>query len=96
MFEVALLSAVRNLDGLRELERWYILPAEGHSEQIAHFSHIVDEAEVEKVSGEMDKNFTFSLDNNLYQPNPEDLVRLDLILELGRLDGFEPYSHANK
>lgn len=33
----------------------------------------------------------FVLTNSLYMPNTKDLIRLDSILELGRLDGFEPF-----
>lgn len=94
MFEVSLISAANTLDGLRELEKWYIVPSTDNSEHIAHFSHIVEEPELENISGEMKENFTFVIENKLYQPNSEDLLRLDLILDNGRLDGYEPYNFS--
>lgn len=89
MFQVALLSMTRMSDGLRELEHWYIVQRTGQAEQVHHFSHLVDELEVEKLTGELNKNTDFAIDNGLIVPNSEDTLRLDYILQLGELDGSE-------
>lgn len=90
LFQIALMSAARTSDGRREFDQWYITQPNIHGEQIAFLSNIVDTPEKEKSSGSMLNEIDFVLTNHLCTPNAEDLERLASILELGRLDGFEP------
>ena len=96
MFQVALMSAINTSDDMRELERWYIIQPNKSTEQVMYFNHHVQSLEQESLSGELRKNTDFIFDNNLYVPNTNDLVKLDTILELGRLDGYDVANRYHK
>lgn len=96
MFHVALMSAARKQDGRHELERWYIVQPRVGSEKLFHIQQVVDTPEAEAISGEMKRNFDFTLNNGLYIPNEEDLAKLDAILERGRMDGVNPITFAKR
>ena len=96
MFQVALMSAINASDGMRELEKWYIIQPSKSTEQVTYSKHLVQNLEQESLSGELRKNTDFIFVNNLYVPNTDDLVKLDTILELGRLDGYNVANRQHK
>ena len=96
MFQVALMSAINASDGMRELEKWYIIQSNKSTERVTYLNHLVQSLEQESLSGELRKNTDFIFVNNLYVPNTDDLVKLDTILELGRLDGYNVVNRPHK
>lgn len=88
MFQLALVSAPREIDQRRELNRWMITQPGSGPEQISFFNNTFESVEQGIESGEIARDVAFVAQNNLCIPNEEELERLDFILELGRLDGF--------
>jgi hypothetical protein len=92
MFHVALMSATRTLDNRREFEKWYIVNNGNDPERVVHMQHLIGSTVEEKETGEFLRNFNFILENGLFVPNDEELVKLDQILLMGYMDGFDPVS----
>ena len=84
LFEVALMSALRTEDGLRDFKRWYIIPSAQRPETVYCIQNVIYATpEEEAAQGDSSRSSRFALEQGLAAPNEEDLIQLGMILDLG-------------
>ena len=79
-------------EGRRQYTRWSIVPPKGRQHELIYrIDHDINAVQPADFAAQQKVDANFVIDSGLHLPNAADLSLLDETLELGRMDGYNPY-----